>query len=78
MLNLLNLLRLSWGIFGALGSIDDVTLRLFEFELSFFKKTIVHGNVFSPLTWWVNHEKKFLNINFTSNMKIHGLYWFTN
>jgi len=50
------LLCLSW-VFGALGSIENATLRLLKFELSFFKKTVLHVNVFSPLTWWVDHEK---------------------
>jgi hypothetical protein len=50
-IELVEFVALELDIFGALGSIEDVTLRLLEFELSFFKKTIVHGNVFSPLTW---------------------------
>jgi hypothetical protein len=36
---------LELGVFGTLGSIEDATLRLLKFELSFFKKTIVHVNV---------------------------------
>jgi hypothetical protein len=54
---LVEFVPLELGVFGALGSIEDATLRLLKFELSFFKKTIVHVNVFSPLTWWVDHEK---------------------
>ncbi len=48
---------LELGVFATLGSIEDVTLRLLKFELSFFKKTIVHVNVFRPLASWVDHEK---------------------
>jgi hypothetical protein len=50
------------GVFGSLVSIEETTMGLIKAELSFFKRTAMLIDPFSPFNWWAKHEQQFPNL----------------
>jgi hypothetical protein len=50
------------GVFKSLASIEELAMGLIRTELSFFRRTILLIDTFSPFAWWAKHEQQSPNL----------------